>query len=74
MIGALRLPNPVICGSGEPVMTHAGIRAVLRAEVAGAWPSSGPATALHCARLLQWHLPLLQFHTMVAQNGSGARP
>jgi hypothetical protein len=30
-IGGLRLPNPVICGSGEPVMTEAGIRAALRA-------------------------------------------
>ncbi len=34
-IGSLRLPNPVICGSGEPVMTEAGIRAALRAGAAG---------------------------------------
>jgi dihydroorotate dehydrogenase len=34
-IGTLSLPNPVICGSGEPVMTEAGIRAALRAGVAG---------------------------------------
>jgi dihydroorotate dehydrogenase len=34
-IGALALPNPVICGSGEPVMTEAGIRAALHAGVAG---------------------------------------
>jgi dihydroorotate dehydrogenase len=34
-IGALALPNPVICGSGEPVMTEAGIRAALRAGAAG---------------------------------------
>jgi dihydroorotate dehydrogenase (NAD+) catalytic subunit len=34
-IGQLRLPNPVICGSGEPVMTEAGIRAALRAGAAG---------------------------------------
>lgn len=34
-IGALTLPNPVICGAGEPVMTEAGIRAALRAGVAG---------------------------------------
>ncbi|MGH7156099.1 MAG: dihydroorotate dehydrogenase [Acetobacteraceae bacterium] len=34
-IGALRLPNPVICGSGEPVMTEAGIRAALAAGAAG---------------------------------------
>jgi dihydroorotate dehydrogenase (NAD+) catalytic subunit len=34
-IGGLLLPNPVICGSGEPVMTEAGIRAALRAGVAG---------------------------------------
>jgi dihydroorotate dehydrogenase len=33
-IGALQLPNPVICGSGEPVMTEAGIRAALRAGAA----------------------------------------
>ncbi len=35
IIGNLVLPNPVICGSGEPVMTEAGIRAALRAGAAG---------------------------------------
>jgi dihydroorotate dehydrogenase len=34
-IGALALLNPVICGSGEPVMTEAGIRAALRAGAGG---------------------------------------
>jgi dihydroorotate dehydrogenase (NAD+) catalytic subunit len=34
-VGSFRLINPVICGSGEPVMTEAGIRAALRAGVAG---------------------------------------
>jgi dihydroorotate dehydrogenase len=34
-IGGLDLPNPVICGSGEPVMTEAGIRAALAAGAAG---------------------------------------
>src|SRR5580692_1464107 len=34
-IGGLRLRNPVICASGEPVMTEAGIRAALAAGVAG---------------------------------------
>src|SRR6185437_15823004 len=34
-IGRLTLPNPVICGSGEPVMTESGIRAALRAGAAG---------------------------------------
>lgn len=34
-IGGLALPNPVICSSGEPVMTAAGIRAALRAGAAG---------------------------------------
>jgi dihydroorotate dehydrogenase (NAD+) catalytic subunit len=34
-IGRLVLPNPVICGSGEPVMTESGIRAALRAGAAG---------------------------------------
>ena len=34
-IGTLILPNPVICGSGEPVMTEAGIRAALAAGAAG---------------------------------------
>ena len=34
-IGSLSLINPVICGSGEPVMTEAGIRAALRAGAAG---------------------------------------
>jgi len=30
-VGSLQLRNPVICGSGEPVMTEAGIRAALAA-------------------------------------------
>jgi dihydroorotate dehydrogenase len=34
-IGRFVLPNPVICGSGEPVMTEAGIRAALHAGAAG---------------------------------------
>jgi dihydroorotate dehydrogenase len=34
-IGSFPLVNPVICGSGEPVMTEAGIRAALRAGAAG---------------------------------------
>ena len=34
-IGRLHLPNPVICGSGEPVMTESGIRAALAAGAAG---------------------------------------
>ena len=34
-IGSLALPNPVICGSGEPVMTESGIRAALAAGAAG---------------------------------------
>ena len=34
-IGALALPNPMICGSGEPVMTASGIRAALAAGAAG---------------------------------------
>ena len=34
-IGGLDLPNPVICGSSEPVMTEAGIRAALEAGAAG---------------------------------------
>jgi len=34
-IGSFSLLNPVICGSGEPVMTEAGIRAALTAGAAG---------------------------------------
>jgi dihydroorotate dehydrogenase (NAD+) catalytic subunit len=34
-IGSFSLLNPVICGSGEPVMTEAGIRAALCAGAAG---------------------------------------
>jgi dihydroorotate dehydrogenase len=34
-IGDMALRNPVICGSGEPVMTEAGIRAALQAGAAG---------------------------------------
>ena len=34
-IGNFTLPNPIICGSGEPVMTEAGIRAALAAGAAG---------------------------------------
>jgi dihydroorotate dehydrogenase (NAD+) catalytic subunit len=35
VIGEMRMCNPVICASGEPVMTEAGIRAALRAGAAG---------------------------------------
>jgi dihydroorotate dehydrogenase (NAD+) catalytic subunit len=34
-LGRLPLRNPVICGSGEPVMTESGIRAALAAGAAG---------------------------------------
>jgi dihydroorotate dehydrogenase (NAD+) catalytic subunit len=34
-IGGFPLLHPVICGSGEPVMTEAGIRAALKAGAAG---------------------------------------
>jgi dihydroorotate dehydrogenase (NAD+) catalytic subunit len=34
-IGSFPLRNPVICGSGEPVMTESGIQAALRAGAAG---------------------------------------
>jgi dihydroorotate dehydrogenase len=34
-IGTLALPNPVVVGSGEPVMTEAGVRAALAAGAAG---------------------------------------
>ena len=34
-VGRLALSNPLICGSGEPVMTEAGIRAALAAGAAG---------------------------------------
>lgn len=34
-LGQLSLPSPIICGSGEPVMTEAGIRAALAAGAAG---------------------------------------
>jgi dihydroorotate dehydrogenase (NAD+) catalytic subunit len=34
-IGSFPLVNPVICASGEPVMTEAGVRAALRAGAAG---------------------------------------
>jgi dihydroorotate dehydrogenase (NAD+) catalytic subunit len=34
-VGSFPLINPVICGSGEPVMTEAGIRAALHAGAAG---------------------------------------
>ncbi len=34
-VGSLALPNPLICGAGEPVMTEAGVRAALDAGVAG---------------------------------------
>jgi dihydroorotate dehydrogenase (NAD+) catalytic subunit len=34
-VGSFPLINPVICGSGEPVMTEAGVRAALQAGAAG---------------------------------------
>jgi hypothetical protein len=74
MIGALRSPNPVICGSGEPVMTYARHPGRVARRGRGRMAFERTRTALHWSRLLLWHLPLLRFHTMVAQNGSGARP
>ena len=34
-IGSFELPNPIICGSGEPILTESGIRAALGAGAAG---------------------------------------
>lgn len=58
-IGSLQLPNPVICGSGEPVMTEAGIRAALAAGVAGVIAKSvneNPAAARQLDRADYVHL------------------
>lgn len=68
-IGALRLPNPVICGANEAVATAAGIRAALAAGAAGVIAKSvneQPAAAAQLdradylkldaeARPLPWH-------------------
>jgi dihydroorotate dehydrogenase (NAD+) catalytic subunit len=58
-IGAFPLVNPVICGSGEPVMTEAGIRAALRAGAAGVIAKSvneSPAAARQLDRADYVHL------------------
>src|SRR5690242_20640984 len=58
-IGALSLLNPVVCGSGEPVMTEAGIRAALRAGAAGVIAKSvneQPAAARQLDRADYVHL------------------
>ena len=58
-IGDLPLLNPVICGSGEPVMTEAGIRAALRAGAAGVIAKSvneQPAAARQLDRADYVHL------------------
>jgi len=52
-IGDFRLLNPVICGSGEPVMTEAGIRAALAAGASGVVAKSvneNPAAGLQLDR------------------------
>lgn len=52
-IGSLALPNPLVCGSGEPVMSEAGIVAALDAGVAGVVAKSvneNPAAARQLAR------------------------
>src|SRR3954471_6586354 len=58
-VGALTLRNPLICASGEPVMTEAGIRAALRAGAAGVVAKSvneQPAAARQLDRADYVHL------------------
>jgi dihydroorotate dehydrogenase (NAD+) catalytic subunit len=58
-IGDFPLVNPVICGSGEPVMTEAGVRAALRAGAAGVIAKSvneQPAAARQLDRADYVHL------------------
>ena len=58
-IGGLALRNPVICASGEPVMTEAGIRAALQAGAAGVIAKSvneQPAAARQLDRADYAHL------------------
>jgi dihydroorotate dehydrogenase (NAD+) catalytic subunit len=50
-IGTLHLANPVICGSGEPVMTESGIRAALAAGAAGVIAKSVNEQASAAAQL-----------------------
>ena len=60
-IGGLSLPNPVICGSGEPVMTEAGIRAALAALDQANTPeeSAQAVLAFHNSIGAAAHNPLL---------------
>ncbi len=50
-LGRLTLTNPVICGSGEPVMTESGIRAALATGVAGVVAKSVNEKAAAAAQL-----------------------
>jgi len=57
-LGPLALPNPVICGSGEPVMTEAAVKATPREQL-----ESEPNLARALSALLRKHFES-QFHTL----------
>ena len=81
-IGALRLPNPVICGAGEPVMTLPGIRAALAAGAAGVIAKSvneRPEGAAQLDRadytfLDADHRPAAAGPALLCRSGLGQRP
>ncbi len=79
-IGALTLPNPVICGSGEPVMTESGIRAALAAGAAGVVAKSvneQPAAAEQLDRadyaFLTEHTPAPRGEALFCRSGLNPR-
>ena len=74
-IGRLTLPNPVVCGSGEPVMTEAGIRAALAAGAAGVIAKSVNERPEAAAQLDRANYATLDLgHGRVLFNRSGLQP
>jgi dihydroorotate dehydrogenase (NAD+) catalytic subunit len=79
-IGGFALPNPVICGSGEPVMTESGIRAALAEGAAGVIAKSvneQPAAARQLDRadyaFLDGHAPAAQGTAFFCRSGLAQR-
>jgi dihydroorotate dehydrogenase (NAD+) catalytic subunit len=70
-VGTLALPNPIICGSGEPVMTVAGIRAALAAGAAGVIAKSVNESATAARQLDRADYALLRPGGETAPWGNG---
>lgn len=73
-IGNLVLPNPIICASGEPVMTESGIRAALQAGAAGVMAKSVNEVAAAGQQLDRADYAWLPDGSLFNRSGLSQRP